>query len=65
MFVLEKEKMLESYFKAWKTKNGNGRDQNDMRFGQVMVNMFRLGPLPEVFYEESAEKAYKKLKKVL
>ena len=43
---------------AWSTQYGNGRDDNDLRFGQAMHNKYSVPNRIDIFYVESSEKAY-------
>ena len=44
----------------WTRENGNGRDKNDLRFGQRICNEYlkRDESYPEVFYIEEANRAF-------
>lgn len=52
------ETLDKAYFE-WREKYGDGRNPQDLRFGQAFIGTYSLSDLPEVFYTESAERAYR------
>jgi hypothetical protein len=54
------EAALTLVYQKWADQFGNGRDDNDQRFGQFIFNNFATGEdrMPRLFYEESAAGAY-------
>lgn len=50
---------LSEEYIEWTADNGNGRNSQDLRFGQLLANHYCTEPFPELFYEESAAVAYR------
>ena len=51
--------VLTDEYVNWLRTYGNGRNADDLRFGQYLINEYGTGaPCPAVFYEESASKVY-------
>lgn len=56
--------LLNEEYVAWNIKNSDGRDNDDLRFGQYLCNRYDiLGNFTDVFNFESAEKTYSTLLK--
>lgn len=53
---------LSRFFRDWIKRNGDGRDSEGMRFGQLLCNYYLVSgaTFPELFNEESAYEAYVK-----
>lgn len=52
---------LSQAYRQWIRENGNGRNHQDLRFGQWLYNEFHsvpAQPFPELFYEENTYEAY-------
>lgn len=50
---------LSNEYAAWVAENGDGRDKQDQRFGQYLVNKYHAGsPFPQLFHRESAAGCY-------
>lgn len=45
---------------SWNLDNGNGRNTDDLRFGQFIHNKYNV-ECADVFYVESAQEAYEQL----
>jgi hypothetical protein len=60
MKVLLTETGLNDIYFEWVEMFGNGRDENDYRFGQFIFNNFIEGDgtLSNLFYEESVDAAH-------
>ena len=62
--VLNIERLNLEYL-SWTIDNGDGRNSDDLRFGQFLQNKYQLDGLTDVFYVESATSAYETLLKDL
>lgn len=58
--VLNIERLNLEYL-SWTIDNGDGRNSDDLRFGQVLHNKYQLDALSDVFYVENATSAYETL----
>jgi hypothetical protein len=58
--VLNIEKLNLEYL-SWTIDNGDGRNSDDLRFGQFLQNKYQLDGLTDVFYVENATSAYETL----
>lgn len=52
---------LNGEYLSWAVEFGEGRNNNDIRFGQMIHNKYDLPGKVDVFYIESTEKAYQGL----
>lgn len=58
--ILTTERLNLEYI-TWILDNGDGRNSDDLRFGQFLHNKYKLDGLSDVFYIESAINAYDQL----
>lgn len=58
--ILTTERLNLEYI-TWTLDNGNGRNSDDLRFGQFLHNKYQLDGLSDVFYVESAIGVYEQL----
>lgn len=61
---------LNGEYLAWSVENGDGRNKEDLRFGQYLDNKYDLGMTisdrsVSIFYNESCEQVYSALLKQL
>ena len=61
--ILSRDLLLKEYI-DWTTKHGNGRNKQDWRFGQYLVNIYGYD-IPGLFFVEEADKAYAALSQYL
>jgi len=58
--VLNIERLNLEYL-SWTVDNGDGRNSDDLRFGQFLHNKYQLDGLSDVFYIENTTSAYETL----
>lgn len=57
---------LNGEYLNWSLENGDGRNKEDIRFGQYLHNKYQMSHFrTNVFYTESCEETYSKLLKEL
>lgn len=56
---------LNGEYLAWSLSNGDGRNSDDLRFGQYLHSKYNMETLTDVFYQESCETVYSILLKDL
>lgn len=58
--ILTTERLNLEYI-TWILDNGDGRNSDDLRFGQFLHNKYKMDGLTDVFYIESAINVYDQL----
>ena len=58
--ILTTERLNLEYI-TWILDNGDGRNSDDLRFGQFLHNNYKMDGLTDVFYIESAINVYDQL----
>ena len=58
-------KRLNLEYISWNIDNGEGRNSDDLRFGQMLHNKYEMGTLTDVFYIETPKVVYDTLLKDL
>jgi hypothetical protein len=58
--ILTTERLNLEYI-TWTLDNGNGRNSDDLRFGQFLHIKYKMDGLTDVFYIESAISVYEQL----
>jgi len=56
---------LNGEYLTWSLNNGDGRNSDDLRFGQFLHSKYNMENLTDVFYQESCETVYSILLKDL
>jgi len=56
---------LNGEYLDWSLKNGDGRNSDDLRFGQYLYSKYDMSQFTDVFYPESCEYVYSTLLKDL
>ena len=56
---------LNGEYLSWQHENGDGRCENDQRFGQYLWSKYQMRDFTDVFYLESCEQTYSTLLKDL
>ena len=56
---------LNGEYISWSLTNGDGRNSDDLRFGQYLWSKYMMRDFTDVFYVESCEQAYSTLLKDL
>lgn len=58
-------KRLNLEYISWNIDNGEGRNLDDLRFGQMLYNKYEMDTLTDVFYIETPKVVYDTLLKDL